>query len=141
MEGLLFVQSEVLTADARAVREEVFMREQGYVDEFDEVDARAAHLVLYVDGEAAGCCRFYAGEAGEWHLGRVAVRKTLRRRGLALRIVREAVERMRALGAASVLLGAQVYARGLYEQCGFAACGPIYLDEGNPHLPMRLVLH
>ena len=28
----------------------------------------------------------------------------------------------------------------LYEKCGFAPCGPIYLDEGNPHVPMCLQL-
>ncbi len=136
-----FVVSDVLSADARAIREEVFMREQGYVDEFDAIDARAFHLVLYVDGAAAGCGRFFAGDApGEWILGRVAVRAPLRRRGLAGRIVREAVARMKELGAASVRLGAQQYATGLYEKCGFVPCGPVYLDEGNPHVPMCLRL-
>ena len=136
-----FVVSDVLSADARAIREEVFMREQGYVDEFDAIDARAFHLVLYVDGAAAGCCRFFAGdEPGEWVLGRVAVRAPLRRRGYAEKIVREAVSRMKELGAASIRLGAQEYATGLYEKCGFVPCGPIYLDEGNPHVPMCLRL-
>ena len=136
-----FVVSDVLSADARAIREEVFMREQGYVDEFDAIDARAFHLVLYVDGAAAGCCRFFAGdEPGEWVLGRVAVRAPLRRRGYAEKIVREAVSRMKELGAASIHLGAQQYATGLYEKCGFVPCGPVYLDEGNPHVPMCLRL-
>ena len=136
-----FVVSDMLSADARAIREEVFMREQGYVDEFDAIDARAFHLVLYVDGAAAGCCRFFAGdEPGEWVLGRVAVRAPLRRRGYAEMIVREAVARMKELGAASIRLGAQEYATGLYEKCGFVPCGPIYLDEGNPHVPMCLRL-
>ena len=140
-EKLEFVAGTALNADARAIREEVFMREQGYVDEFDEIDARSWHLVLYVDGQPAGCCRFYSGSVpGEWHLGRVAVLKKLRRRGLALRIVREAVARMKELGAVSIHLGAQVYARSLYEKCGFAVSGPVYLDEGNPHLPMSLML-
>ena len=136
-----FVVSDVLSADARAIREEVFMREQGYVDEFDAIDARAFHLVLYVDGAAAGCCRFFAGdEPGEWVLGRVAVRAPLRRRGYAEKIVREAVARMKELGAASIRLGAQEYATGLYEKCGFVPYGPVYLDEGNPHVPMCLRL-
>ena len=136
-----FAVTQELNADARAIREEVFMREQGYQDEFDEIDARAKHLVLYVDGEAAGCCRFFAGDApGEWVLGRVAVRKTLRRRGYAEKIVREAVAHMKELGASAVRLGAQEYATGLYEKCGFVPCGPIYLDEGNPHVPMCLRL-
>ena len=53
---------------------------------------------------------------------------------------REAVSRMKELGAASVRLGAQQYATGLYEKCGFVPCGPVYLDEGNPHVPMCLRL-
>ena len=136
-----FVVTRELNADARAIREEVFMREQGYVDEFDAIDAHAFHLVLYSEGQAAGCCRFFEGdEPGEWVLGRVAVRKLLRRRGYAEKIVREAVARMEAQGASAVRLGAQEYATGLYEKCGFVPCGPIYLDEGNPHVPMCLHL-
>ena len=132
-----FAVTRELSAEARLIREEVFMHEQGYKDEFDAIDARAFHLVLFVAGQPAGCCRFFAGNApGEWILGRVAVRKPLRRRGLAGRIVREALARMKELGASSVHLGAQQYATGLYEQCGFAPCGPVYLDEGNPHVPM-----
>lgn len=132
-----FVQSGTLNSEVRAIRAEVFVNEQGYRNEFDEIDARAVHLLLRVDGEAAGCCRFFPDEEpGVWVLGRVAVRKPLRRRGYAARIVLEAVSRMKALGASRINLGAQRYATGLYEKCGFVPSGPVYLDEGNPHVPM-----
>ena len=43
-----------LPAEARAIREDVFMREQGFAGEFDDIDGRAVHAVLYFDGKAAG---------------------------------------------------------------------------------------
>ena len=45
--------------DYRAVRIEVFMKEQGFQNEFDEIDAVATHLTVYVDGELAGCARCF----------------------------------------------------------------------------------
>ena len=36
----------------------------------------------------------------------------------------------------SVVLGAQVRARGFYERLGFAVSGPEYDEDGIPHVPM-----
>ena len=36
-----------LPGDAVMIREEVFMKEQGFHDEFDETDQTASHIVLY----------------------------------------------------------------------------------------------
>ena len=104
------------------------------------VDAPDAIELDEVRGEIEFRDVWFAYEPGEWVLGRVAVRAPLRRRGYAEKIVREAVSRMKELGAASIRLGAQEYATGLYEKCGFVPCGPVYLDEGNPHVPMCLRL-
>lgn len=60
-----------LPQEARRIREEVFVREQGFENEFDETDQRAFHLVLY-DGEIpVAVCRFFpAGFAGiMWSAG------------------------------------------------------------------------
>ena len=35
---------------ARKIREEVFVREQGFEYEFDDIDNRAVHLVMYEAG-------------------------------------------------------------------------------------------
>ena len=135
-----FVMTIGLNDDARAIREEVFMREQGYVDEFDDIDARAAHIVLYQEGEACGCCRYFERDkSGEWALGRLAVRKKFRRRGLAEALIAKALEGMRSRGARSAYLDAQTYVRGLYEKFGFVQCGEEFLEEGNPHVPMRKI--
>ena len=54
--------TDFLSADARAVREEVFVREQGFKEEFDGKDAFSQHLVFYKDGRPAACCRIFPAE-------------------------------------------------------------------------------
>lgn len=46
------------------VRKRVFMDEQGYENEFDQIDddPRCIHVTLYVDGEVAGCSRVFPEE-------------------------------------------------------------------------------
>lgn len=98
--------------DAALVRRVVFMDEQGYENEFDQIDEASdcIHVTLYVDGELAGCSRVFPEEleratdaeapvlpacdldegvaAGETYImGRVAVLPSMRRRGLASKIV------------------------------------------------------
>ena len=52
---------------AAAIREEVFVEEQGFHNEFDDIDRQAVHLVV-MDGEAPAA----AGRVE--HLGRGAAR-------------------------------------------------------------------
>ena len=44
---------------ARQIRQEVFVEEQHFQEEFDGIDGRALHLILYQDGVAAGTCGFF----------------------------------------------------------------------------------
>ena len=80
-----------LSQDARIIRQEVFVEEQGFHHEFDETDQTAWHLVLYENGHAAGCCRLFASDNPDVYiLGRLAVRKSCRGRQFGERSVREA---------------------------------------------------
>ena len=45
--GITFVTKKKLFDDARAIREEVFVKEQGFVEEIDETDGKAVHVVCY----------------------------------------------------------------------------------------------
>lgn len=68
-------------------------------------------------------------------LGRVIAVK--RRCGLGTRIVSEGVAAaQRIFGAETIKLEAQVYARGLYEKCGFAQSSGEFLEDGIPHIEM-----
>lgn len=125
-----------LPDEARAIREEVFQREQGFADEFDEIDGRAVHAVLYLDGEPCGTCRVFAA-GGQARIGRVAVLRGARGKGAGGRLLAAAEEAAAAMGLAGTELAAQVRARGFYEKYGYAACSEPFDEEGCPHILMR----
>lgn len=137
--GLLpYKKTAHLTAEGRAIREEVFVKEQGFADEFDARDGNCSHLVFYKDGEPAACCRcFGTQEKGIYAVGRIAVRKKFRGQNIGSYAVQAAEECARAEGASGMTLSAQVRARGFYEKCGYTAEGEIYSEEGVPHVTMR----
>ena len=70
-------------------------------------------------------------------LGRVISLK--RRQGLATTLLQRAIEFAKThLGAETLIVGAQTYARGLYEGVGFRQCSTEYLEDGIPHIRMEL---
>ena len=135
---LPYRRTKQLGKDERALRKEVFMDEQGFAGEFDEADERATHLVFYNGGEPAACCRIFpGGKPGEYVLGRLAVKKPLRGKGVGAYAVRAAEESARLCGGREMVLSAQVRAQGFYERCGYAAAGEVFPEEGVPHVRMR----
>lgn len=66
MQEMTFREYEDLPEDAARIRTEVFIEEQGFSGEFDEIDRTAAvHLVLYEKGIPAGVCRIFPALASE----------------------------------------------------------------------------
>lgn len=131
-------RTDYVTEDAKRIREEVFVEEQGFRQEFDGMDARAVHLVWYEEGEAAATCRYYAGEgAGTYWLGRLAVQKPWRGRQIGGKLLMAAEEEIRKDGGTVIRLSSQVRAKAFYEKCGYHAVGEEYNDEHCPHIEMR----
>lgn len=128
-----------LPPEAVAIREEVFMKEQGFQDEFDAIDATATHLVLFDGNDAVGTCRFYT-EDGIYLIGRIAVVKSHRGNHLGATLLEAAEAAIRSDGGATVRLHAQCRAQTFYEKQGYRAFGEIGLDEGCPHIWMEKVL-
>lgn len=124
--------------EARLIRQTVFVEEQGFQQEFDEIDPIAWHLVLWIDGAPAATGRTFLGQGkdGAWTIGRVAVVKSHRGQGLGASVVRELERAAKAQGARSFVLSAQVRAKGFYEAIGYRAHGEPYLDEYCPHVTM-----
>ena len=121
--------------DAKLIREEVFVLEQGFHEEFDAIDDHAWHVVLYQDGEPVATGRTFAQD-GIYHIGRVAVRKKFRGSGLGAHVMAALETKLRDLGASRVELSAQLQAQGFYQKIGYHAQGDIYLDEHCPHICM-----
>lgn len=65
-----------LPDEAVEIRENVFVKEQGFEKEFDEIDEKAIHLVMFDEHlqKPVATCRIYEGsKPGEFILGRLAV--------------------------------------------------------------------
>ena len=123
--------------ESAVIRQEVFVSEQGFNDEFDEYDKRSVHLVMLDGNEAVATLRFYSEGGGSYHVGRVAVRKSRRGEGLGRLLMEEAVKVIRALGGTEMTVGAQEDKSGFYESCGFERCGERYFEQDYPHVNMR----
>ena len=70
-----------LPQEAKYIRTAVFIDEQGFKNEFDEIDDTAKHILIYHDGKAVGVARFFSKDGKEYHIGRVAVLKPYRKYG------------------------------------------------------------
>ncbi len=124
---------------AKEIREAVFVKEQGFRDEFDETDASAVHIVIFDDaGVPVGTCRVFwdAGRAS-YILGRLAVLKEHRGEQLGSAIVREAERYVQKTGQTQLALHAQCTASAFYEKLGYAAFGKIEPEQGCPHVWMK----
>ena len=130
-----------LPLEEKEIREEVFMKEQGFVNEFDDIDSIATHLVLFWEGQPAGVCRFFpTKEPGVWDFGRLAVRKAYRDKHLGSLLVQEAERQIRDQGGAKLALMAQIRVQKFYEKNGYTPFGEPCDDEGCPHIWMEKLL-
>jgi predicted GNAT family N-acyltransferase len=102
--------------------------------ELDDMDANCIHAVAFdVDGKAIGTGRLLP----DGHVGRMAVVKEWRRRGIGAEILTALIEEARKRGHAEVVLSAQLQAAEFYREHGFAAEGKVYEDAGILHQKMR----
>lgn len=123
--------------DAMMIRKTVFIEEQGFKEEFDEIDKIAKHLIIYHDGKAVGVARYFSEDnPNEYHVGRVAVLKEYRKYGYGKKIMELILKDLKNIGAKTAVLSAQCTAQGFYQKCGFTAVGETYLDEHCPHIKM-----
>ncbi len=126
-------------ADLKAVRMAVFVVEQAIPesDEWDALDAPSRHLLARdAAGRAIGCGRL----TPEHTIGRMAVVREWRGRGVGEALLRSLIEQARALGWPEAVLHAQVQALPFYARQGFMPFGDVYDECGIPHQRMRLVL-
>ena len=119
------------------LRQDVFVVEQqcAYADldgRDDEPGTR--HVVLRDDTTVIGYARVL-DDGTDWRIGRVALDPSVRGRGFADVLMQTALQ---VCPDRDVVLDAQVPLAGWYESLGFVASGPEFLDDGIPHLPMRL---
>lgn len=123
---------------AFALRRAVFIDEQQVEDEeFDVDDLKATHLVAIAEGAVVGTLRIIALPE-HTRIGRVAVRRDWRGRGIGARLMARAMEIARDRGETRFWLAAQADKTGFYQRFGFVAYGESEDDgSGIPHLKMK----
>ncbi len=119
----------------RALRTKVFIEEQGVPveEEWDGRDPECLHLLVEdPQGRALGCGRLFP----DGRIGRMAVLREMRGRGLGKQIVQRFIELAAARGQATLVLDAQLHAIPFYARFGFVAEGPEFEDAGILHRRM-----
>lgn len=124
--------------EAQRIRFTVFVDEQRVPPELemDEHDATSVHALAFSDGAAVGTGRLLL----DGHIGRMAVLKQWRGRGVGQAMLRALIDAGRQRGDRDLVLNSQVHALAFYAAEGFKAEGPVYEEAGIPHQVMRLKL-
>ncbi len=120
---------------AQALRIEVFVVEQGVPLEleWDEADEVSIHAVAYDDdGLPVATGRLLP----DGHIGRMAVRKSSRGRGIGDAVLRALLDEAKRLNYRLLVLHAQTHAAGFYARHGFVREGEEFMEAGIPHFRM-----
>jgi predicted GNAT family N-acyltransferase len=121
---------------AGPLRFAIFVGEQNVPSgiELDDLDATCVHAVAFdVDGKAIGTGRLLP----DGHIGRMAVVKEWRRRGVGAEILQALMDEARRRGHKEVALSAQLQAAEFYRGFGFEAEGKVYKEAGILHQRMH----
>ncbi len=132
--------TNTLEEGGRYVRTTVFIEEQGFQQEYDEIDKIAQHIQVFDGDRAIGAGRLFPEEDDIWHIGRIAVLPEYRNMHIGVLIMNALEQRARECGGRQTMLSAQCRAAGFYEKCGYAQQGDVYSDEGCPHILMTKTL-
>jgi predicted GNAT family N-acyltransferase len=141
---ILEVRTPAELERAFAIRRAVFMEEQGVPEalELDGRDHQAQHLLALLDGAAVGTLRVRWLDGGRTaKIERVAVLPGARGSKIGQALLQAALALAGSAGAKTASLHAQTAARGFYGKLGFVAFGPEFMEDGIPHIAMRLSLH
>ena len=102
--------------------------------ELDDLDAKCIHAIAFDEaGKAIGTGRLLP----EGRIGRMAVVKEWRRRGIGADLLEALVAEAQRRGHAEVKLSAQLQAAEFYRSHGFVAEGKVYEEAGILHQAMR----
>jgi len=133
------MQVEVLNKineEIKYVRTQVFMLEQGFKDEFDDLDEISNFILIKDSDKPVGTCRIYV-ENNKYILGRLCVVKDYRKQHLGKQLLDAAQSLVLTKGGHSIHLHAQVRAAAFYQNNGYQSYGNVDQDEGVDHIWMK----
>jgi predicted GNAT family N-acyltransferase len=130
---------EQAQSSAGPLRFAIFVGEQNVPSgiELDDMDAKCVHAVAFdADDKPIGTGRLLP----DGHIGRMAVTKEWRRRGVGAEILEALMDEARKRGHKEVIVSAQLQAAEFYREHGFVAEGKVYSEADILHQKMRRAL-
>ncbi|MCK5852538.1 GNAT family N-acetyltransferase [bacterium] len=117
------------------VRNEVFIDEQKVPEniEIDGWDSDAIHALAFDGDKTIGTGRLLP----DGHIGRIAVKKQYRGRGIGKSIMKKLIREAIDLHLSEVWLSSQYQARNFYQKLGFIEAGDIYQEANIDHIKMK----
>jgi predicted GNAT family N-acyltransferase len=122
------------------VRRQVYEIEQGINPDrvFDGKDERAEHILAYLDNQPVGTARIRCLSKHSTSIEKLAVLSTARRQGIGKKIMEKSLEIAAQKNVEEVVINAQEYIKGLYQQLGFEQEGERFMVAGNPHALIKM---
>lgn len=124
------------------LRSEVFVVEQSCVyQDIDGKDEKSLHLLGSFNGVIVAYARLF--KSGDYFenaaIGRVVVAQKYRNRKWGHALISASISGIQDyFGEIQITISAQLYLKGFYEQNGFIQTSEPYLEDGIPHIEMRL---
>jgi len=128
-----------LGADAKRIRDAVFVQEQHIAAEreWDDADAACLHGVAYNRfGMALATGRLLEHVPGVAKIGRLSVVRAMRGSGIGRTLLDALMRAGRDRGYREAVLHAQTSAARFYRRAGFVERGPQFDEVGIPHVEM-----
>ena len=122
------------------VRRQVYEIEQGINPDrvFDGKDELAEHILAYLDNQPVGTARIRCLSKHSTSIEKLAVLSTARRQGIGKKIMEKSLEIAAQKNVEEVVINAQEYIKGLYQQLGFEQEGERFMVAGNPHALIKM---
>lgn len=125
-----------LNDDIRNLREEIFVKEQGFMEEIDNYDEDnlATYVVLYKNKKPIATGRFYLEGINKYHFGRICVKKEYRYKrygSIVLMLLEQAIEK-----GSIIVLSSQNDALPFYLKNNYIKTDEEYYDEFCLHTKM-----
>ncbi len=136
-------RASMLLKDALSVRQKVFGSELEFLSgaKSDELDKYATIINVYDNDKTVATSRMCHLSDNQVVIGKIAVLQEYRTKGLGKilldRLEREAKDK----NIKTMLVDAQVSAKGFYEKNGFDACKDVYTQENKKLVRMKKELH
>jgi ElaA protein len=129
--------------DLLQLRAEVFVVEQDCVyQDIDGYDDKAYHVLFYNENTLVAYSRILPPGTyfEELSIGRVIVKETHRKLKLGHQLMSTSIEfSLKVYPSSTIKISAQQYLIKFYESHGFHIFGEGYLEDGIPHIGMKLL--